>query len=78
MYLTIDHENLTKGEQEFITTKYHKEAFMVEVIGLVAIIKGDEFLVDQPRLRLRLITKIGLNTHHHPETFLRVLGFIGG
>ena len=37
--------------------------------------------IDQPRLRLRLITKIGLNTtthHHHPETFLRVLGFVGG
>ena len=48
-YCTIlDHrqyEKLTKEEQELITTKYHEEAVMVEVMGLVAIIKGDEFLV---------------------------------
>merc|ERR1712208_160990 len=34
-----------KEEQELITTKYHEEAVMVKVMGLVAIIKGDEFLV---------------------------------
>ena len=34
----------TKDEQKIITTQYQEEAVMDEIIGLVAIIKGDKIL----------------------------------
>ena len=39
------YENLPKAEQDIITTQYQEEAVMVELIGLVAIFKGDIVLI---------------------------------
>ena len=43
--IILDHkeyEKLATDEQELITTKYHEET---EVMGLIAITKGDEILI---------------------------------
>ena len=39
------YEDLPKAEQDIITTQYQEEAVMVELIGLVAIFKGDIVLI---------------------------------
>ena len=39
------YEKLSKAEQDIITTQYQEEAVLVELIGLVAIFKGDIVLI---------------------------------